>query len=142
MTYIQAIQDYFYTCPMIKDTERIYVDYLPEGANEYAIYGVPNPNDGVLKTYQGGTTLEVFNFIFASKFNYSTASNLKNIQNSDFFLELRSWVKDNNRNKVFPAIDGAYKVTVLNTGNLSVVDPSMTVAEYQMSLRVEYINNK
>lgn len=138
MSIIKNIREYFYTSSMIKDTERIHADYLPEGSNEYAIYTVPSENGGIVREYIGGNQLREQTFIFAVRFNYSTSMDLTNIENSDFFKQLQNWVEVNSKNGIYPEVEGATDLKVISTGNLFAVDENQRLAEYQMTLKLYY----
>lgn len=138
MSIIKNIREYFYTSSMIKDTERIHTDYLPEGSNEYAIYTVPSENGGIVREYIGGNQLREQTFIFAVRFNYSTSMDLTNIENSDFFKQLQNWVEVNSKNGIYPEVEGATDLKVISTGNLFAVDENQRLAEYQMTLKLYY----
>lgn len=138
MSIIKEIREYFYTSPMIKDSDRIYTDHLPAGSNEYAIYSVPSENGGIVRQYIGGNQLREQTFVFAVRFNYSTEANLKNIENSDFFTKLQNWVELNTKNGIYPKVEGATDLRVISTGNLFAVDEGQRLAEYQMTLKLYY----
>lgn len=138
MSIIKAIREYFYTCDMIKDKERIHTDYLPPESNGYSIYSVPSENGGIVREYIGGNQLREQSFVFAVRFNYSTSMDLTNIENSDFFAKLQDWVEKNSKNGIYPKVKGATDLKVTSTGNLFAVDQNQRLAEYQMPMKLYY----
>lgn len=135
-----AIKKYFKTCPMIESDERVFTDFLPSEASQYAIYQTGNQDGGVIERFVDGSKRIQFSFIFASMFNYSNADTLTNLSNSKFFEDLQAWVEKNNEDGIFPeGITNPEEIEVLQTGSLFVIDPKETIAEYQMICRFIYL---
>lgn len=106
---MQSLYDYFTTCDFLKEVDgykMIYVDYSKnDEVSTYSLNEVPcNP---VIKTYVSGNTVNQFLFTIVGIENYGSDSNL-NTANLKFYEDLSQWIKENNKNKVFPSM-GANK---------------------------------
>jgi len=142
MSNLEKVRDYFFLFNGIGTDAIIYGDYVPSEPVNYSIIQAPSNQGGFVRKFIGGSNVKEFPFAFMVKQNYSTRNDADkiNFQNSKFFQDLEVWIEENNRNNIFPQIEGAYKVEVLSTGFLFDVDDNGQFGLYQMTARVLFNN--
>lgn len=133
MKKIEAIRNYFNTCPLLDEEARISIDYVGSEAIEYSIYS--NPVTPIIKRYVDGGKLKQYGFVF-STLNYYSAELAQQLENSGFFEDFEEWIENNNENEVLPEVEGAIKVEILTQGYL--MNQEADTASYQIQLRLIY----
>lgn len=106
MSIMSSLYDYFMNCPFLKEVDgykMIYVDYSKnDEVSTYSLTEIPcNP---VLKTYISGNTENQFLFTIMSIENYGSDSDL-NTANLKFYEDLSKWIKENDKNRIFPSME-------------------------------------
>lgn len=136
MSILQAVREYFLSCPILQEDSPLGIENLSEGLS-YSIYQLPVEGEGVLKTYVNGSKIYGFNFVFASRFPF-TEETAGMIENSSFYERLMNWIKEQNKSGDLPAVEGAMEIRGLQTSYLFMVDPDNRNAEYQIQLQLVY----
>lgn len=134
-TIIQALRDYFLTCPLM-DGSRINIDYLPERGMEYSIDTTPATE--IIKRYVNGDTQRQYLFVIRSVNDYGPDV-LQNLANSGFYEQLSEWLENNSDNEIFPVLPEGkmpLKIEAQTTGYLFTVSPQ--VGKYQIQCRLIY----
>lgn len=104
---IQLIKEYIETCPYL-DGDKINVDYLKEDNYSYSIDQTPiQPEIKKFIDGRGGKKQLAFDFSVVAPISSQTIINLAN---SKFCEDFTEWVKEQNKNKNFPKIDGAFSI--------------------------------
>lgn len=128
---IDKVRDYITMCPYLKEFAEINVEYLLDKVNTYSI----NENAGyepVIERYMVGTDYQ-FLFTFDSKLHWNEDIQ-NNIDNSKFFENFRNWLKTNNKNKIFPDIDGIYEIGATTNGYIFATNANEAIYRIQCYL--------
>lgn len=133
---IEAVREYFLSCPLLEQDSPLGVENLSEVVS-YSVYQLPMEGEGVIKTYIDGSRILGFNFVFASRFEYSERT-AKMIENSGFYEKLMDWIKEQVREDNLPEVEGAMDIKGLQTSYLFMVDPTNKHGEYQIQLQLVY----
>lgn len=134
-TIIQALRDYFLTCPLMGN-RKINVDFLPEKGVEYSIDTAPATE--IVKYYTDGTTIRQYLFDIRSVEEYGPDV-LQNLANSGFYEELAAWLEEQTRARNFPHLPSGkqpQKIEALSTGYLFTSGPD--TGKYQIQCRLQY----
>lgn len=130
---IESIRDYILTCDFLKGG-KVNIDYLPDEMS-YSIE--PIGGDPVYKRYADGGCLKQFLFALMSVEAYDGDART-GIANSGFYQFLEEWIEENNRNDIYPELDGhaAIRVDVLQSGYLFSTE--VDLGRYQIQCRLIY----
>lgn len=130
---IDKVRDYIATCPYLEEYAELNVDYLIDKVVTYSV----NENAGynpVLNKFLVGSEMQ-FLFTFDSKLHWN--ENIQNnIDNSKFFEDFRSWLETNNKNKIYPDIDGIHKIEATTNGYIFATNTNEAV--YRIQCKLEY----
>lgn len=140
MNLVESLTDYFKTYPGL-ETETIFVDFLKEKGSSFTI--MPSPTQPVTTYNIDGTYEKQFAFSLVGRFNYSQEIAM-NVQNSSFFFDLEEWIINNNRNRVYPNIEG-YRVLSIETtsnGYLLGISPDGNTGQYEIKFNLRYEKEK
>ena len=74
-------------------------------------------------------------FTFDSKLRWNEDIQ-NNIDNSKFYEDFRDWLETNNKNKVFPNIEGIYKIEALTPGYIFATNANEAI--YRIQCKAEY----
>lgn len=132
---INSIRDYILLCPLLSDERKVNVDYL---GTEMSYSINPQPSTPILKQYVDGGSQRQLQFDFTSNEDYDENARTE-IENSGFYEEFESWIIEQNRNRIFPTLDGnrtPIKVETLTSGYL--FDNDENKARYQIQCRLIY----
>lgn len=134
-TIIQALRDYFLTCPLM-DGSRINIDYLPDRGMEYSIDTTPATE--IVKRYVNGDTQRQYLFVIRSVSDYGPDV-LQNLASSGFYEQLSEWLENNSDNEIFPDLPEGktpLKIEAQTTGYLFTTSPK--AGKYQIQCRLVY----
>lgn len=134
-TIIQALRDYFLTCPLM-DGSRINIDYLPDRGMEYSIDTTPATE--IVKRYVNGDTQRQYLFVIRSVSDYGSDV-LQNLASSGFYEQLSEWLEHNSDNEIFPDLPEGktpLKIEAQTTGYLFTTSPK--AGKYQIQCRLVY----
>ena len=137
---MEKVRDYLYTYEGIGTDSVIYGDFVPQSPVNFALVKVPSQDGAKVRRFVSGSEVKEYTFSFMAKQNFSQINDatMTNFQNSKFFDDLEDWIEQNNKDKVYPDVNGAFKVEVLQTGFLFDLDDSGQYAAYQMTARLLY----
>lgn len=134
-TIIQALRDYFLTCPLMGNS-KINVDFLPEKGVEYSIETTPATE--IIRRYVGGASQRQYLFVIRSVNGYGPDV-LQNIANSGFYENLADWLEQQTKVHNFPALPAGkkpQKIEAQSTGYLFTTGPDS--GRYQIQCRILY----
>lgn len=101
---IEQIRKYIATCPYLDEFTAVNVDYLVDKVTAYSVNEGVSYNPVISKDINGNEECQ-FQFTFDAKL-YWNDEIANNIDNSKFFENFREWLRNNNKNKIFPQIKG------------------------------------
>lgn len=131
---IEKIITYFENeVPITEEFKNINVNYLDGAVSNYSIEEVAgNP---ILEKWINGDTYNqlVFNFTSREYYNQDVLTNMKN---SNFYEEFRKQIIANNKNKIFPSIEGIDSIECLGSGTIDSV--TSDTAKYSIQCRVTF----
>ena len=130
---IESIRDYILTCDFLKDG-KVNIDYLPD---EMAYSIEPIGGDPIYKKYIDGGCLRQFQFALMSVEAYDGDART-GIANSGFYQFFEEWIERNNRNDVFPELQGhtPIRIDIMQSGYLFSTEADL--GRYQIQLRLIY----
>lgn len=134
-TMIQALRDYFLSCPLMG--EKIAVDVLPEAEMEYAVHALPITE--ITKRYTDDSTVRSYPFFICSVKEYDLDT-LQKLSDCGFFESLSDWLDEQSRAGSFPLLPEGktpQKIEALNTGYVFTTE-SATTGKYQIQCRLQY----
>lgn len=129
---IDIVRDYISKCPYLKEYAELNVEYLADKVETYSI----NENAGydpVIQPYMIGSDYQ-FLFTFDSKLHWNEDIQ-NNIDNSKFFENFKNWLEKNNKNKVYPEIDGIYEIGATTNGYIFATNASEAIYRIQCYLK-------
>lgn len=129
---MQLIKEYIETCPLL-DGDKINVDYLKDEVYSYSIDRTPS--QPLVQGFIGGGGKKQITFDFSVTAPLSSKV-VTNLTNSKFGEDFIQWIETQNRNKVFPKIDGAFKIEC--TSPSYVLQKTETTAIYIIQMNFVY----
>ena len=99
MSMIQAVWDYFSTCPLLENQRILGVDRLGVDPIEYTIDILPS--EQIVKRYVDGSSIRQIELTFYSREPYGRDV-IQNIQNSEFYEKFADWVEQNDDAGIYP----------------------------------------
>ncbi len=130
---IEEVREYIAKCPYLKEFAELNVEYLVDKVEAYSINENPAYNP-VVQPYLVGSDNQ-FLFTFDSKLHWNEDIQ-NNIDNSKFCENFRNWLETNNKNKIFPNINGVYEIGT-NT-NAYIFATSANEAIYRIQCYLKY----
>ncbi|MFL1471491.1 chloramphenicol resistance protein [Paraclostridium bifermentans] len=139
MTIIESIRSFIKQCPFLEEFDgavRIGVDYLDSEATTYSIEKVPcNP---IIKKYVDGSSKRQEQFIFASREGYGQDI-FNNLDNINFYEKFANWIEENNNNENLPILDNKESLSLEVTSNGYAFQTDIDKAQYQIQMRLIYM---
>ncbi len=127
---MEKIRDWIETCSLLKGN-KIKVDYLDDKMYSYSIDPTPqNPEVKAFTDGTGGKYQIVFDFTVQAPWGSTTIINLTN---SKFCEDFQNWIRDQNRKKNFPDIDGAFSIKCTSPGYILQKVNTMAIYIIQMN---------
>ena len=100
---IEQIRNYIATCPHLNEFAELNVDYLIDKVSTYSVNEGVSYNPVISKDIIGNEECQ-FQFTFDARL-YWNEEIANNVDNSRFFENFREWLRNNNKNKIFPQIE-------------------------------------
>jgi len=138
-TIIDALFEYFDTCPLLRDN-RLNMDYLPENTGQAGIeYGIStSPTDDVLTSYRGGGARCRYLFSISSVNDYGPDAR-QNIANTGFYEALADWMRKQSRARNLPELpDNMTPRSIRAIGFGYLFQPDVDAGKYQIQCELEY----
>lgn len=136
---IEALKEYFESCPLLGDLATVNVDFLDKDAGSYSIE--ESPTTPVVRRFIDGSKECQYLFVFASRSFYATEANKQNISNLHLFERLTDWIEENNRQDKFPELGDNREVeslVVTTSGYLFGASDNRRHARYQIQCKLTY----
>lgn len=115
--------------------KQINVDFLSDDINNYSLDKMPIERE--VNQWIIGNTLYKDVYSFRSRMNYS-ADTMSNIENIGFFENFEQTIKENDKNSIYPDIEGIESIKCLNCGTLN--NANTKTAEFDIQIQIEYRN--
>ena len=128
---IDKIREYMAKCPYLKEFAELNIEYLVDKINTYSI----NENAGynpILHKFLVGSERQ-FLFTFDSRLHWNEDIQ-NNIDNSKFYENIRTWLESNNKNKIYPDIDGTYEIGATTNGYIFASNANEAIYRIQCYL--------
>ena len=139
MSMVQAVWDYFSTCPILENQRILGVDRLGVDPIEYTIDILPG--EQIVKRYVDGSSIRQIELTFSSREPYGRDV-IQNIQNSEFYEKFADWVEQNDDAGIYPDF-GKWKtvrsIQVISSGY--AVEVTEKTSRYQIQLRITYLQS-
>lgn len=130
---MKAIKDWIEKCNLLEGN-KINVDYLKDDIFSYSIDRIPS-NPYIKKFVDGTGGLKQITFDFTVQAPLSSNA-IDNLINSKFCEDFMDWIEKQNRLKIFPDIDGAFKIECTSPGY--ILTKTDTTAIYIIQLNFQY----
>ncbi len=140
LSIIESVRSFIATCPLLKDGKMLRVDYLGDTEIEYTVDG--DISEPIIRKYVDGSSLRQFNFIFASREEYSSDV-LKNIANSDFYDKFATWIEQQSNIGNLPELGEFMTPQYLELMTSGYIfDVTEKTARYQIQLKFVYYQDR
>ena len=127
---MELIGEFIETCPLL-NKGKVNLDYIKEKPQSYSID--ETPVEPVLNEFRdGGRRLQI-QFDFSIQANFSV---LENIKNSKFCDDFTTWIKEQDKIRNLPKIDGICWIKC--TGRGTILQTTDTTAIYVIPMQVVY----
>lgn len=130
---IDKVKEYIEKCPYLKEYAELNIEYLQDKVNTHSI----NENAGydpIISKDILGNQEKQFLFTFDSKLIWNEDIQ-NNIDNSKFFENFKNWLEENNKNKIFPNIDGIYEIGATTNGYIFATNANEAIYRIQCYLK-------
>lgn len=127
---IELIRDFIQTCPYLKNG-KVNVDYIKDKAQSYSIDETASTT--ILAQFADGGTRNQILFDFSIQANFSV---LENIKNSKFCDDFTNWIKEQDKIRNLPKIDGICWIRCIGRG--TILQTTETTAIYVIPMQVVY----
>lgn len=137
---IEQIRTYIATCPHLNEFAELNVDYLVDKVSAYSVNEGVSYNPIVSKDILGNEECQ-FQFTFDARL-YWNEEVANNVDNSKFFENFREWLRNNDKNKIFPKIDGVEieSISAITNGYLFATNADEAI--YRISCVMNYWKSK
>ena len=139
LSMVQAVWDYFSTCPLLENQRILGVDRLGVDTIEYTIDILPS--EQIVKRYVDGSSIRQIELTFSSREPYGRDV-IQNIQNSEFYEKFADWVEQNDDAGIYPEFGEGKTVRsmqVISSGY--AVEVTEKTSRYQIQLRITYLQS-
>ena len=135
---IESVREYISGCPYLDEFTAVNVNYLVDKVKAYSVNEGASYNPIIGKDIIGNEYSQ-FQFTFDAKFHWNDEV-ANNVDNSEFFENFSNWLRDNDKNNIFPTIDdNNISVTSINANsNGYIFDTSSDEAIYRISCVMNY----
>ena len=130
---IDEIRKYMAKCPYLEEYAELNIEYLQDKVNAYSINENAGYNPVVSEDILGNQERQ-FLFTFDSKL-YWNEDIQNNIDNSKFFENFRYWLEENNKNKIYPEVEGIYEIGATTNGYIFATNANEAIFRIQCYLK-------
>lgn len=139
MTRANKLMNYLYDIisGIINDDEfEVKADFLEADINSYSIDKIPT--ERIEERWLFGGKLCQDTYTFRSRFEY-TSDVADQLDNVGFWEEFENKIDYNNKNRIFPNIDGIEKIECLDSGSVAYADGN--TCEMNIQIKITYREN-
>ena len=137
---IEKVRAYIATCPYLEEFTAVNVNYLVDKVKAYSVNEGVGYNPVLKKDIIGNEECQ-FQFMLDAKL-YWNEEIANNIDNSVFFEKFSNWLRENNKKKIFPQIEGIEIETIGATTNGYIFATNADQAIYRISCIMKYFKEK
>jgi len=137
---IEKVREYIAKCPHLDEFVSVNVNYLVDKAKAYSVNEGVGYNPVLKKDIIGNEECQ-FQFMLDAKL-YWNEEVANNIDNSVFFEKFSNWLRENNKKKIFPQIEGIEIETIGATTNGYIFATNTDEAIYRISCVMKYFKEK
>ena len=137
---IEKVREYITTCPHLEEFVSINVNYLVDKVKAYSVNEGVGYNPVLKRDILGNEECQ-FQFMLDAKL-YWNEEIANNIDNSIFFEKFSNWLRENNKKKIFPQIEGIEIETIGATTNGYIFATNADEAIYRISCIMKYFKEK
>lgn len=137
---IEQVKEYIASCPYLNEFMQVNVNYLVDKINAYSVNEGVSYNPIISKDILGNEECQ-FQFTFDARL-YWNDEIANNIDNSKFFENFREWLKNNNKNKIFPKIKGIQVESISAITNGYLFATNTDEAIYRISCLIKYYKER
>lgn len=130
---IDEVRKYMAKCPYLEEYAELNIEYLQDKVNAYSINENAGYNPVVSEDILGNQERQ-FLFTFDSKL-YWNEDIQNNIDNSKFFENFRYWLEENNKNKIYPEVEGIYEIGATTNGYIFATNANEAIYRIQCYLK-------
>lgn len=136
---IDSVRDYISECPYLDEFTAVNVNYLVDSIKAYSVNEGASYNPIINKDILGNENSQ-FQFTFDAKFHWNDEVQ-NNIDNSEFFENFSNWLRENNKQNIFPTIkeNNITITSVIANSNGYIFDTSSDEAIYRISCVMYYM---
>lgn len=113
--------------------EQINVNFLSNEINNYSLDKIPDAS--TIEKWVAGVEVHRDVFSFRSRMNYS-ADVIDNISNIGFYEKFEKTIRQKNKDRQLPDIEGIESINCLNCG--SMVNANTNTAEFDIQIEIVY----
>ena len=133
---IEAVRDYFLSCPAIKHRAKIFgINNLGPDALDYTVESVPGTP--ILKRYTNGAAIRAKQFVIASREAHTLDAKTQ-ARNVETFDAVSAWVEEQNNAGIYPAISEGQPLAVLVNSSAYLMSVDGKTARYQIQVQLNY----
>lgn len=133
---IEQVRTYIASCPYLKEFTEVNVDYLKDKVTAYSVNEGVSYNPVISRDIVGNEECQ-FQFSFDAKL-YWNEEIANNIDNSKFFNNFSEWLRENNKNKIFPVVEGVEIESIKAVTNGYLFTTNADEAVYRISCVMNY----
>ena len=137
---IEKVREYITTCPHLEEFVSVNVNYLVDKIKAYSVNEGVGYNPVLKKDIVGNEECQ-FQFMLDAKLHWNEEI-ANNIDNSVFFEKFSNWLRENNKKKIFPQIEGIEIETIGATTNGYIFATNADEAIYRISCIMKYFKEK
>ena len=137
---IEKVREYITTCPHLEEFVSVNVNYLVDKIKAYSVNEGVGYNPVLKKDILGNEECQ-FQFMLDAKLHWNEEI-ANNIDNSVFFEKFSNWLRENNKRKIFPQVEGIEIETIGATTNGYIFATNADEAIYRISCIMKYFKEK
>ena len=137
---IEKVREYITTCPHLEEFVSVNVNYLVDKIKAYSVKEGVGYNPVLKKDILGNEECQ-FQFMLDAKLQWNEEI-ANNIDNSVFFEKFSNWLRENNKTKIFPQVEGIEIETIGATTNGYIFATNADEAIYRISCIMKYFKEK
>lgn len=135
---IDSVRDYISQCPYLDEITAVNVNYLGDSVKAYSVNEKAEYNSVISKDILGNEESQL-QFTFDTKFYWNDEVQ-NNVDNSKFFEDFSNWLRENNKNKIFPTVEESnIKITSISaTPNGYILETLSDEAIFRINCVMNY----
>lgn len=135
MSIIEALKEYMFSCPLVKETENgINIDFS-DGEKKC---GIAPTGNNVIEVYINGSEVHQYNAVFY--ISGCTIDDIVRLENQEFVENVSDWIYQQNINGNLPKLSDKYRAIEISSDNGMLFELSENGRSglYQLQIHLEY----